>query len=325
MKTSLFIASICLALFMLVIENLVGINWNFHPDAVTYTTYSFEMVDNLIEADFIASFNNFYYIVAAVFQQDVAALITLNIFIYGLTNVMIFIYVNRIATKYKLIFNTKLIIFLACILFMPYRLHLAVHVLKDTFIIFFLLGLLSKNMFVRASSIFFIVGLRLFSFVYMTIFLKKKYFYTVALLAGTYAAYISQESIDLIERTNDVDMAFREFDQVPNFSAYGVLGTIFRLILWPLLAFTGGYLILSPSIAFAPLSIGSMAICIITWWSYKKLAINIPAFIIFGLIAVLTTGFTTYIRYCFPLLILVPLLQFNDFAKSQYLQNLEKK
>jgi hypothetical protein len=48
------------------------------------------------------------------------------------------------------------------------------------------------------------------------------------------------------------------------------------------------------------------------------------AFIVFGLVAILTTGFTTYIRYCFPLLILVPLLQFEGFAKSQHLQNIKK-
>ena len=112
-------------------------------------------------------------------------------------------------------------------------------------------------------------------------------------------------------------MAFREFDLVPNFTTYGIFGTLIRAFVWPILAFTGAYVLLSPSIAFAPLAIGSMATCIITWWAYKKPAINLQALIIFGLIAVLTTGFTTYIRYCFPLLILVPLLQFKSFAETQ--------
>jgi hypothetical protein len=324
MNKGIFFISVGLALLLLAVENLVGIHWDFHPDAVTYTTDSFEMAGNLIDAGFIASFNNFYYFVAAIFQQSVVPLVMLNVIVYALTNVFIFNYVKKVAKKYHVVFDIKLILFLACILFMPYRLHLAVHVLKDTLIIFFLLNLLSTNKIIRLGSIFFVAGLRLFSFMYMSIFLNKKYFYIGAFFAVIVAIYSSQEIIDLIERTNEVDMAFRDFDLVPSFTAYGVLGTLLRAIVWPFLAFTGAYLFLSPSVAFFPLALGSMAICTITWWSYRKLAINMQAFIVFGLVAILTTGFTTYIRYCFPLLILVPLLQFEGFVKSQHLQNIKK-
>ena len=317
MKKILFLASISMALLLLVIENSVGIHWDFHPDAVTYTNDSFEMASNLIDSGFIASFNNFYYFVAAILQQNVVLLVVFNIFIYSFTNLSIYNYVNKIAQKNNIVFDKKLILFLACLLFMPYRLHLAVHVLKDTLIIFCLINLLSTNKATLLVSGFLMAGLRLFSFAYMSLFIKKKYFYIGAFCVGIVAIYSSQEIIGRIESINEVDMAFREFDLVPNFTTYGIFGTLIRAFVWPILAFTGAYVLLSPSIAFAPLAIGSMATCIITWWAYKKLAINLQALIIFGLIAVLTTGFTTYIRYCFPLLILVPLLQFKSFAETQ--------
>ena len=317
MKKILFLASISMALLLLVIENLVGIHWNFHPDAVTYTSDSFEMTGNLIDAGFIASFNNFYYFVAAILQQNVILLVALNIFMYSLTNLAIYNYVNKIAQKNNIAFDRKLILFLACLLFMPYRLHLAAHVLKDTLIIFFLINLLSTNKATLLVSSFFMAGFRLFSFAYMSLFIKKKYFYIGAFCVGIVAIYNSQEIIGRIESINEVDMAFREFDLIPNFTAYGIFGTLIRALVWPILAFTGAYVLLSPSIAFAPLAIGSIAICLVTWWAYKKTAINLQALIIFGLVAVLTTGFTTYIRYCFPLLILVPLLQFKSFAETR--------
>lgn len=315
MRKILFLVSICMALMLLLIENLVGIRWDFHPDAVTYTSDSFEMAGNLIDAGFIASFNNFYYFFAAILQQNVVLLISLNILIYSFTNLAIFNYVNKIAQKNDLVFDRRLILFLACLLFMPYRLHLAVHVLKDTFIIFCLINLLSTNKATLLMNCFLMAGLRLFSFAYMSLFIKKKYFYLGAFCVGVVAIYSSQEIIGRIESINEVDMAFREFDLVPNFTAYGIFGTLIRAFVWPILSFTGAYLLLSPSIAFAPLAIGSMAICIVTWWAYKKPAINLQALIIFALVAVLTTGFTTYIRYCFPLLILAPLLQFKIFAE----------
>jgi hypothetical protein len=320
MNKLLFLVSILAALVLLCVENLVGIHWDFHPDAVTYTSTSFEMVDNLIDAGLIASFNNFYYFFAALLQQNAILLIALNVIVYAFTNLAMYNYVKRVARKYNIAFDIKLILFLSCLLFMPYRLHLAVHVLKDTLIIFFLINLLSTNKVNLFISVFFLAGLRLFSFAYMSIFIKRKYFYIGAFFACLAAIYSSQEILNLIESTNDVDMNFREFDLVPNFTVYGIFGTLLRAIVWPIFAFTGAYLFISPSIAFAPLAIGSMAICIITWRAYKKPAINLQALIVFGLVAVLTTGFTTYIRYCFPLLVLVPLLQFKTFAKEESLR-----
>ncbi len=41
--------------------------------------------------------------------------------------------------------------------------------------------------------------------------------------------------------------------------------------------------------------------------------------IILGITAMLITGFTSYIRYCFPLLILAPILQFKIHAEKHHL------
>lgn len=316
-----FFTSIIAALALWAIENIVGIHWDFHPDAITYTTDSFEMVENLLDSGFFASFNNFYYFVAAILQQNVILLATLNIVVYALTNLSIFKYVKKIAKFNNIRFNLKLMLFLACILFMPYRVHLAVHVLKDTLIIFFLIQLLSQNKINLLINGLFIAGLRLFSLLYLSVLIKKRYFYIGAFLIGIVVIFSNQQIIELIESRNDVDMVFREFDIVPNFTSYGLLGSLMRAIVWPIFAFTGTYLLLSPSIAFVPIAVGSMAMCIVSYWAYKIPAINLQSLIIFGIIAMLTSGFTTYIRYCFPLLILAPILQFKTYAETQHTSN----
>jgi hypothetical protein len=199
---------------------------------------------------------------------------------------------------------------------MPYRVHLAVHVLKDTLIIFFLLNFLSQKKISWLLNAFFITGLRLFSIAYLSVFVKKKYFYLGGLIVFISAVYLSEELIALLEATNEVDMAFREFDNVPNFSAYGLFGVLLRAFLWPLFAFSGVYIFLSPSLGFAPLALGSIAISIASYLLFKRPPINLQALMVFAIVALLTTGFTTYIRYCFPLLVLIPLLRFHEFAQN---------
>lgn len=316
MNKILFTISTFLVLLLLLVENLVGIHWDFHPDAVTYTTESFETVDNILSSGFISAFNNFYYFVAVLFQQNAVGLVLLNILIYSFTNVIIYNYINRIATINNIKLNLKVIVFVVCVLFMPYRLHLAAHVLKDTLIIFFLINLLTKNKMNWLVNSFFLVGLRLFSLAYMSVFIKKKYFYIGVCIVLIAALYNNEQLTLMLEDKNDTNMTFRDFDAVPNFTSYGLLGVLLRATIWPVFAFSGSYIFLSPSLAFAPLALGSIAITVTSWWAFRKAPINLQSLMVFGVIALLTTGFTTYIRYCFPLLVLMPLFQFKSFAEK---------
>lgn len=316
MNRFLFSISTVMVLLLLALENLVGIHWDFHPDAVTYTTESFDTVQNIMDSGFLSAFNNFYYFVAAIFQQDAAILVIFNIGIYAITNVIIYNKINEILLINSIKFNYKIFLFLICLLFMPYRLHLAAHVLKDTLIIFFLINLMTKNKINWVINGFFIAGLRLFSLAYMSIFIKKKYFYFGVILVSVVALYNLEELTLILEDKNDVNMTFRDFDAVPNFTSYGLFGVFLRAVIWPIFAFSGGYLLLSPSLAFAPLALGSIAITVTSWWALKKAPINLQSLMVFAVIALLTTGFTTYIRYCFPLLVLMPIFQFKEFAKA---------
>ena len=47
----------------------------------------------------------------------------------------------------------------------------------------------------------------------------------------------------ILNTQNQVDMTFREFDNVPNFFQYGVLGAVFRAIIWPFLFLTGLFIL----------------------------------------------------------------------------------
>ena len=76
----IFSLSILACLFVLSIERLAGIGWDFHPDANTYITMS-----NGAAASFgiLNYLGNFFYVLVDMMNSEVWLLITFNIFIYS--------------------------------------------------------------------------------------------------------------------------------------------------------------------------------------------------------------------------------------------------
>jgi len=111
--------------------------WNYHPDAETYINESGTIALKIIESGLIGMFNNFYYIISLLLGSNIEYLIFLNIIIYSLTNVVIF----EVFSDYNKVLNlnkTRLGWFAFwTLVFIPYRLHLAVHILKDSLSFFF--------------------------------------------------------------------------------------------------------------------------------------------------------------------------------------------
>ena len=128
----IFLFSILFALFTLLIERTIGITLDYHPDSLTYLDFSDQtLAKSFVEAplDFVGSF---FYVIVGFLDKNVFIIITINILVFALTNLIIYSAVKNILNKES---NLYLVLSLLLI-FDPYRAHLSVHVLKDTLIIF---------------------------------------------------------------------------------------------------------------------------------------------------------------------------------------------
>jgi len=82
---------------------------------------------------------------------------------------------------------------------------------------------------------------------------------------------------------------------------------------------TGTFFILSPSLLFLPILI---EILITRYWSKKvlgTLGFSFGLFIFLALIAAFVNGFTAYVRYVYPGLIIVPIIIMRNLSSSSTL------
>ncbi len=314
----IFLLSVFITIYFLMLERLIGINWDFHPDAITYITLSNIMVHEIFPKSTFPLLNNAYYYVVAFLNQNIILAISLNIFIYSITNIIMFITYKKYIKTFKIGSLLNLFLFLL-VLFNPYRLHLAVHILKDTFIILFFIIIVSQF---RYSVLGWIPLLlfRLSSLLYSIPLIKKRNFIIFGVLF-IIVAIMHPEVLDRIYNASEVDMRFRDFDKVPNFYEYGFVGSLLRAIIWPFFVFSGLFIILSPSIMYFPIALGSILTQLWIWISFKKFGYTFGIYISMGIFALLVTGFTSYIRYVFPLLIALPIILMNiEITKHKNLQ-----
>lgn len=284
------------------LEELLGINWDYHPDAVYYIENSKNIAYGL-NYENIA--NNFYYYIVDVFGANITSLILLNSILYIVTNSIIlkkYLEKNTNCTKIEKI----IILFM---IFSPYRAHLAIHVLKDTLIIFLftlvVLGVL------RYKLIGFILLLltRVASVIYFIFFVIKKInLKLIIFIIPLFVIAFPQINVNDLLDVQSVDMRFRDFDNTPNFMDLGFIGGLLRFMIWPILLITGGFIFYMPSFLALPIAFSSFLIQIWSLVKYNKLYFNIPIIISIGVFAFLVTGFTSFIRYTLPLVTLIPVI-----------------
>lgn len=314
-----FLISFLSSILFLLIERVVGISWEYHPDAVTYITTYREMIYEFIQQGPISVVNNFYFFIVYFFSGSISALILFNIIIYSFTNVILYNNFNKYLLRNKYTNNYKKYFFYAWIIFLPYRLHLSNHVLKDTLIIFFLVILTSELKFKYFAWIPLLL-IRVFSGFYLFSFIKKKYLIYIIVVSIVIFILFPFQMINLLSEKNDTSMTFREFDTIPTFQEYGLIGILLRSIFWPILSLTGFFIFLSPSFSFLPIFIGSLFTQIVSKLFFKKYAITLGIFFCFMIIALFVNGFTSYIRYTFPVIVSIPnILMFTKITeKNEY-------
>ena len=275
-----------------------------------------------------------FYVIVDLFDSDIRLLIILNTFIYSITNSAITIFFKN---NCNLKSHKYLGLLFLLVIFNPYRAHLSVHVLKDTLIIASLV-FFTINKTKASSIIFFIVGAFLrngwiiyfFSFINFKAFLSKlkekssslnknKFLLLAVLALSCYLIWFIDHHwgtiIHVITKTNG-DMTFRGFDSVPSFHELGILGSIIRSILWPILYLTGAFIFLSPTIFYFPIAIGSFCLNLWIIKHFKNLRSLIPVilsvYLSMAILAFIVSGFTSFIRYCLPLIAILPILLINE-------------
>lgn len=285
----------------MIIELMLGITLGYHPDTYTYLDNSSETLPFKFIDDPIKFIGTFYYVIVSFFDNNIILLLSLNIILFALTNLCIYLKIK------KYLFDNGYIYFFSCLIliFDPYRAHLSVHILKDTIIIFsFILFLCNIN---NVSSFFFLILGFLMRFQFYGYlpaafaFLSKKltFVYFIIFLCSFLLFEFSELPFSQEEKP---PLNFREFDKIPNFVDYPFpYGDILRSLLWPF------FRILDLAVMFHPLYFlfffQSLALVYLIY--YTKSYLNYKFFLFFGVLAIIAyaaPGYNSYLRYSQPVL-----------------------
>ena len=306
-RIEVFFLSLTMSLVFLALERVVGIGWDFHPDAVTYATTSRDVFEAVTE-DWFQLPNNAYYVISYFLGQNVVIVTCFNIIVFSLTNAILF---SLIKACPDYIVSDMLILLILC---NPYRLHLSTTMLKDTVIIFFVVLLFAESPRVKFFAFLNVFLLRVASPIYLLAIIPKRYLKFLFFIGMLLLALFWDATLSRILEFNDQDMQLRDFDRIPTFQEFGFVGGLLRGVVWSLLAFSGIFALISPALAFFPVAAGSVMTLIFLKKVTGEFRVPMQILLAMMLFGVMVTGFTAYIRYVYPLLIVWPLvaLKTND-------------
>ena len=328
-----FLISILSCFIILLLERKVlGINSTYHPDSAHYLNRNINILHSYLsfELGYFENFLNFFinifngtlyyslinlmYELENIFKNIIyfnpyRNLLKLNIFIYAITNLIILNNFFKINKNFSFKILISIIIF--CLL--PYKIHLAVNILKETLIFFFLVtSVIYSNIYVITLSFIFGTSLRsLFIFYFLNILdfknliVKKNLLILIMFILvffivmdGFFSLSNFFESFSkFIYERNIADMGGRDYDKIPNFSEYGYIGILMRIILWPFFFLTGTFIIFSDSIFFKFLGIEIIALQILSFYCKKKFLFNAGLILFLIILSLYVNSFTAFFRY----------------------------
>lgn len=286
---------------------------------------------------YIISLENFSYFHQTVYRY----IIKFNIIIHLFLNILI---INIYLRKFEFdSYKFKNILFLTIILFLPYRCHLTVNILKDGLILFSLVVFLTnQNIFYLALSFIMATPLRFGAIIYFILFLDyrkfdKKILATLLILIIVVLTFLFFKIIynnydhtyrdiiisfkEFLKARNVADLGGRSFDEVPNFFQYQA-GSLIRGLVWPFLFLSGGFALFTKSYLFYYLAIEIIFIQILFYYFYKKSIISINLIIVLIIIGIYTNTFTSYFRYSYIAFYISILI---SFLGANYSNKLIKK
>ena len=184
---------------------------------------------------------------------------------------------------------------------------------------------IDKLIFIGCLILFPFIGLR--TVLYLIVFpkflqelknIRGLFYIIIVFLVLNYGViYLTGQGIlSAFNSVTSVNMDFRDYGAIPNFSSFGLLGIIFKIILWPLFYVTGLFIIFSPSLELLFISLGISLVYILMLREKVKIPIgSIMGFIFF---AGITNGFLSFARYSLPLWLISVIIM---YCNKKYLIN----
>lgn len=297
-----FFFSMYAACSLLIIERLAGIGLKFHPDSEHYLSVSSIYSSELFNGgNFFSFVNNGYYLLVAFLKHDITSIVALNIVLFSITNVLLFHALSFHKSRCR-ITNEFYYLFVIVILFDPYRMHLAIHILKDTLVLLLSALFIVSGFFTKVWI--FLVGLmfRKFFFVNIIFLFTNKMFYISLMCVGAISIVYLEQVSSFLDVANKLDMNVRTVDSIPNFFSEGVLGAIKRALLWPLLYVSGAFIVFASSPLYLPVAMQVTTIFMFRFFFLRSRLFDLRFLSILFVIALVVSSFTAYVRYALPFL-----------------------
>ncbi len=349
------LSTIYIYFFLYFERRIIGISPQYHPDSVyyfenfsRYTNLSFKLgLFENIKIFYTKFFSNALYpsIINLIFEfhekiNSIKSLtffhntfyryvIQFNIIIHLILNILIINYYFKNFKKRA--FDHKNLIFLSLVLFLPYRCHLTINILKDSLVLFTLIIFFTyQNIYSLIVSFLLATPLRFGAIIYYILFLdykrfNKKIFVSLLSLIIIFLLilffriiyndydYTHQDFVisikEFLKSRNVADLGGRGFDQVPSFAEYKA-GSLIRAGLWPIIFISGSFSFFTKSYLFYYLAFEILFVQIVFYYFFRKSLITINLLIILILIGIYTNTFTSYFRYSYVAFYVSILLSF---------------
>ena len=325
-----FLLSFFICIIFYLIEGLIKIDRFYHPDSLHYLNFNNLEVFNIYSENILNLRGLGYYIISILLKNNYFSLIIINFIFYSFTNLLIYQFVFK-----KYIFNLvdKKLYCLFFLLFLdPYRIHLACHVLKETFLIFIMVLMIISNVkLIKILMCLFLEIFRAGSIVYILIFFRSSYLkilffltlifiliLTLSLLIDLY--YFEKVKLflakiyNILENYHYRDMSGRDYDHISPFRDYNfVQGFLLKNITWPLMFLSGTFVFFVSSKLFQFLGTIIILNHILVYFITKKTFINLGLLLVLITISAYTTSYTAMFRYSYLALYFSVILFFLNF------------
>lgn len=310
-----------------IIENINLYFKNFFSNTLypSILGLSFELYEAIQKINFLSFLHNTFY----------RYVVSLNIMISLIINVILlkhYLYTFKDSS-----YNIKNLIFFIIILFLPYKMHLSVNILKDIIILLPLVFFFTTKMLSTLLISFMIATpLRYGAIIYYFLFLNykifnKKIIIGLIVLTITVSLYLFLKVVNIgfdntdqdliisikefLEARNVADMGGRSYDNIPNFHEFKT-GSIIRALIWPILFISGTFSFFADSYFMYYLTLEILGIQILIYYFYKKSIISINLILILVIIGVYCNTFTAYFRYAYIAFYLSILISFFNIEKT---------
>lgn len=279
-------------------ERTIGIGWYYHLDSFHYLSDYKLVLHQFENIEAVKILGKGYYIWVSIFNGEPRSIIFINGLFFSLTNIIIYrLHLLSLGGA-----EENLSIFIFFILLCPYRVHLATTPLKETILCLFLALFFWSAVSGKVVAFLLANLTRKAAILYTTVAIPSRFVIPIFLVLVLGVIFF-EPLRNISTASFTVNLQTRSWDVVPTFQEHGHLGNLIRFLVWPVLLVTGTYLLISPSALFLVI-----AVCQVLFISYlvrfKKPILPLNLYLGLGLIAVLAPGFSSYIRYAYPLMLM---------------------